>query len=209
MVWCPNLGFGTVDREVLAVCEAAVERLAATGVEVVPVDVVFDEDPIAPWLALWTAARHRTHGHLVGTPDWERLSPSIRPQIEAGAKVTGSDYAVALDQAHLLNWRLDQTLAELAPILLCPTLAGRPPRTDAEGRGMINGEETLAWVQFTPVFNLTRNPAGSVCAGLAGDGLPVGLQVVGRQLDDEGVLAAMATLEDAIGFDQLAPLAGA
>jgi Asp-tRNA(Asn)/Glu-tRNA(Gln) amidotransferase A subunit family amidase len=208
VMWCPNLGFGTVDREVLRVCEAAVEQLAATGTEVVPVDVVFEEDPIGPWLALWAVSRYKTQGHLMGTSDYQRISRSIHPLIERGSKVSGVEYAEALDAAHTLNWRLDQMLAEIAPLLLCPTVAGRPPRLDAEGRGLINGEETMAWVQFTPVFNLTRNPAGSVCAGLAADRLPVGLQVVGRQLDDMGVLAAMTVLEDLLAFDQLPDLPG-
>jgi Asp-tRNA(Asn)/Glu-tRNA(Gln) amidotransferase A subunit family amidase len=208
VVWCPNLGFGTVDREVLDVCERAVSRLADAGTEVIPVDVVFRDDPLGPWLTLWVVARYKAQGHVIGTPDWERLSPSIRPQIELGAKVSGADHARALDAAHALNWELEAVLGEVAPILLCPTVAGRPPRLDApEGRGLLNGEQTQAWVQFTPVFNLTRNPAGSVCAGLAGDGLPVGLQVVGRQLADLDVLRAMAALEDVIGFDRLPEVA--
>jgi Asp-tRNA(Asn)/Glu-tRNA(Gln) amidotransferase A subunit family amidase len=204
VVWCPNLGFGTVDAEVLRVCEAAVAKLADAGTEVIPVDVVFRDDPLGPWLTLWVVARYKAQGHLIGTPDWERLSPSIRPQIEAGAKVSGADVARALDAAHTLNWELCQVLGEIAPIVLSPTVAGRPPRLDEpQGRGLLNGELTQAWVQFTPVFNLTRNPAGSVCAGLAADGLPVGLQVVGRQLADLDVLQAMAALEDVIGFDQV------
>lgn len=201
VVWCPTLGFATVDAEVLRICEAAVRCLEQAGTTVIPVDAVFDRDPIEPWLTMWVAARHKAQGHLLGTADWERLSPSIRPQIERGATTTGTDYARAIDAIHLLNLQLELVLGNVAPLLLCPTVAGRPPRLAADGRGLLNGEQTLAWVQMTPVFNLTRNPAATVCAGLAADGLPVGLQVVGRQLDDLGVLRAAAALEDLIGFD--------
>jgi len=55
-------------------------------------------------------------------------------------------------------------------------------------------------VRFTYGFNLTRSPAGSVCAGLTTDGMPVGLQVVGPQHADAGVLRLMALLEDTIAF---------
>ncbi|MBN2493267.1 MAG: amidase [Deltaproteobacteria bacterium] len=55
------------------------------------------------------------------------------------------------------------------------------------------------YLQFTCPFNLTGQPAASVPAGLFG-GLPVGLQLVGRQGADEQVLAAAADLEQRLGF---------
>jgi aspartyl-tRNA(Asn)/glutamyl-tRNA(Gln) amidotransferase subunit A len=49
---------------------------------------------------------------------------------------------------------------------------------------------------MTQAFNMTRAPAGTTCAGFTHDGLPVGMQVVGRQHDDLGVLRALAALEE-------------
>ena len=56
-------------------------------------------------------------------------------------------------------------------------------------------------MRFTYGINMTRNPAGTVCAGLSKAGTPIGLQVIGRHHAEASVLAAMATLEDVIGFD--------
>jgi Asp-tRNA(Asn)/Glu-tRNA(Gln) amidotransferase A subunit family amidase len=57
---------------------------------------------------------------------------------------------------------------------------------------------------MTQAFNMTRTPAGTTCAGLTHDGLPVGIQVIGRQHDDLGVLRALAALEEVSGMlDQL------
>jgi aspartyl-tRNA(Asn)/glutamyl-tRNA(Gln) amidotransferase subunit A len=56
-----------------------------------------------------------------------------------------------------------------------------------------------AWVDWTPFshpFNLSRNPAASVPCGLA-DGLPVGLQIVGRHDEDALVLRAARAFERA------------
>jgi aspartyl-tRNA(Asn)/glutamyl-tRNA(Gln) amidotransferase subunit A len=50
---------------------------------------------------------------------------------------------------------------------------------------------------FTFPFNLTGQPAASVPAGWTADGLPVGLQIVGRRHADATVLAASAALEAA------------
>lgn len=51
------------------------------------------------------------------------------------------------------------------------------------------------------VFNLTGNPALTVPVALSDDGMPIGVQVVGRLHDDIGVLRLAAQLEAAVGFD--------
>ena len=55
--------------------------------------------------------------------------------------------------------------------------------------------DLVSWVYYTSPFNLTGQPAASVCAGIASDGMPVGLQVVGRALDDFNVMRAAAAYE--------------
>jgi aspartyl-tRNA(Asn)/glutamyl-tRNA(Gln) amidotransferase subunit A len=51
------------------------------------------------------------------------------------------------------------------------------------------------WAEFSYPFNMSWNPASSVPCGFTADGLPVGLQVVGRRFDDLGVLQASAAFE--------------
>ena len=53
----------------------------------------------------------------------------------------------------------------------------------------------MAWTPFSVPFNLTQQPAASVPCGFSKDGLPVGLQIVGRMFDDAGVLAASYAYE--------------
>jgi aspartyl-tRNA(Asn)/glutamyl-tRNA(Gln) amidotransferase subunit A len=57
--------------------------------------------------------------------------------------------------------------------------------------------DQFAWLSFTLPFNLTGSPAISVPAGLTADGRPVGMQIVGRHLDDALVLSAAAAFEEA------------
>ena len=61
------------------------------------------------------------------------------------------------------------------------------------------------WVRFTYPFNMTRSPAGTVCAGFTSSGLPVGLQVIGPQHADVAVLRGLALLEDALALDTIPP----
>jgi aspartyl-tRNA(Asn)/glutamyl-tRNA(Gln) amidotransferase subunit A len=55
----------------------------------------------------------------------------------------------------------------------------------------------LVWAEFSYPFNFSGNPAATVPCGFTRDGLPVGLQIVGRRLDDLGVLQAAAAFEAA------------
>jgi aspartyl-tRNA(Asn)/glutamyl-tRNA(Gln) amidotransferase subunit A len=72
--------------------------------------------------------------------------------------------------------------------------------------GTIDGEHVLDWSRLTQPFNLTRSPAGTVCAGFTSGGLPLGLQVVGPQHADVAVLQAIAVIEDALALDTVAPI---
>lgn len=202
--WAPTLGYAAVDREVLAICEAAVRRLEGLGTEVVDVDPVFDADPAGQWITLAMAGNERALGHLRGTDDWERLDPGHVALIDAfGVRPTGADVLAAFDACHTANLRLVELFHQVS-LLLTPTVAGQvgPPG----GQGTVDGRETQSWVAFTYPFNMTRSPAGTVCAGFTEGGLPVGLQVVGPQHADVAVLRALALLEDTLAIDRLAPL---
>ena len=202
--WSPTLGYATVDSEVLSICESAIKVLEGLGTEIVDVDPVFDEDPGMPWLTLAMASDERTVAHLRGTDDWERLDQGHVSLIEHfGAPTTGAQVMAAIDACHDLNVRLVD-LFHRVPLLITPTLAGQPGPIG--GQGLVNGQEVATWVSFTYPFNMTRSPAGTVCAGFTSSGLPVGLQVVGPQHADVVVLRALALLEDALAIDRVAPV---
>ncbi|MDY7103596.1 MAG: amidase family protein, partial [Actinomycetota bacterium] len=203
VIWSPTMGFATIDREVLAACEAAVAALADAGTDVVELDTVMSADPLEDWLTMWVVARHKAQGLFMDTPEWEQISPSLRPQITAGASVTGSDHARALDACYRYRAELADAMETAdADLVLCPTVAGQAPRLGEEGT--IDGNAEVGWVQLTYGINLTRNPAGTVNAGYTAAGMPIGLQVIGRHLDDAGVLAAMRTLETVVSDDRIA-----
>lgn len=202
-VWSPTLGFANVDPAIATRCEEAVQQLADAGVEVIVMDDIWADDPLMPWYVTWSSLRARAQGHLVDTHYWKKIDPTLRRQIEAGLSTSGLDLIGAVDSIHDLNLQLDRAF-EQAPILITPMCGGQTPEI---GRGgIIDGEETEGWVSFSYGFNLTRNPAGSVRCGFTDDGMPVGLQIVGRQLADVAVIQTMAAFEEIFGTDEVAPV---
>jgi len=203
VAWSPTLGYAEVDAEVRAVCERAVGVLGELGVEVMHVPTVFAEDPLGPWSALVGTYCLRTLGPFRGTKAWDRMDPGLAALVGWAEGLTALDLVRAEDDCHRLNLALVELFHDVR-LLLTPTTAALAPRCGEPG--LIDGREEENWVRFTYPFNLTRSPAGTVLAGFAPGGLPVGLQLVGPQHADLVVLRAMVALEDALGLDAVPPL---
>ena len=205
VMWSATLGYAVVDPEIRAVCEKAIATLEDGGTEVIHVEDVFDADPAVAWLTLSMAGNLRTI--KAADPDGSRradIDPQLLEMMDWVASTAGVGSVLEVqDEAHRLNLRLVE-LFHQAPLLLTPTTAGQTPV--GSGFGTVHGIEDASWVRFTYPFNLTRSPAGSVCAGFTTDGMPVGLQVVGPQHADVAVLRMLAVLEQALAVDTRCPI---
>jgi aspartyl-tRNA(Asn)/glutamyl-tRNA(Gln) amidotransferase subunit A len=126
----------------------------------------------------------------------ERLDPTLVKFIRRGGSITARDYLRA--RARVAEyWEEVRAFSERFDLLLTPTTAVAPFAAGERPPREIDGESVsvLGWMPFTYPFNLTGQPAVSVPAGLTADGLPVGLQIVGRRHADRAVLAAAAAYE--------------
>jgi aspartyl-tRNA(Asn)/glutamyl-tRNA(Gln) amidotransferase subunit A len=56
-------------------------------------------------------------------------------------------------------------------------------------------ERPFEHIGFTVPFNMSEQPAASICAGYDADGMPIGLQIIGHRFDDAGVLRIAAAYE--------------
>ena len=202
VAWSPTLGYATVDPEVRAVTEAAAKRFQGLGCRMDQVDRVFDDpDPI--WAPLF-------YGGIAGRlndslEEWRsRMDPGLVEAIEAGRKMGAMEFVKA-GLARASFFEVVRKFFTQYDLLLTPTLAVASfaagfdqPRERGTGSG-------LAWVAFTYPFNLTGQPAATVPCGFTRDGLPIGLQIIGKRLEDATVLRAAAAYETAAPWAHACP----
>jgi hypothetical protein len=119
--------------------------------------------------------------------------------IEIGKTISAAEYARARNAQHAFaaQWHrfmLDFDLA-LMPAMECPAFAVGRTAPESTGGVSVTGVDD-DWCHFSYAFNLTGQPAISVPMGSV-DGLPVGLQLVGRRWADDTVLYAAAVWQRA------------
>jgi aspartyl-tRNA(Asn)/glutamyl-tRNA(Gln) amidotransferase subunit A len=104
-------------------------------------------------------------------------------------------------------WQHPRALFEKYDLLVTPTLACPPFAIGLDNPTEIAGTPVgaYAWIPFTFPFNLTGQPAASVPVGFTRDGLPIGLQIVGRRFADVDVLRASAAFERARPWAEARP----
>ena len=135
------------------------------------------------------------------------MEPGLVTLIEQGKDRLAIDYARAAIEREEYCGKI-QPFFEKYDLLLTPTLAVPPFEVGSSGPPEIAGVRgALDWMAFTYPFNLTGQPAASVPCGWTDDGLPVGLQIIGRRFDDVTVLRAAAAFERALPWvDRRPPL---
>lgn len=205
--WSADLGFAPVDPEVRELSRAAAEDLCrVAGVELLDLEVTLT-DPVATWLSagalsLWLSIDEHRHW-----PDRaDDLTPVVRADLEASvdrpARTLARGLRRRLQLQHDVARIFEQVDVLLTPTTAVPAFAAEgPPPTEIDGVAV---NEAMS-VPFTMLANLCWNPAISVPAGLNSEGLPVGLQIIGRRHADEVPLRLARLLELARPWPRLAP----
>ena len=205
VAWSPDLGYATVDPEVAALTERAARAFRELGCEVDEVRPDFG-DPCSIFEIISATSEAGDWGTREKLADVRALlDPGRLEHIDLGWEFSGGDLAAAYAARTAFYMKVRAFMQDY-DLLLTPTL----PITafaiglDHPGRGT-SRSEGLCWQAFTYPFNMTGQPAASVPCGLAGNGLPVGLQIVGRWRADATVLAASRAFEELRPWRQLVP----
>jgi aspartyl-tRNA(Asn)/glutamyl-tRNA(Gln) amidotransferase subunit A len=128
----------------------------------------------------------------------EDIEPGLYAIMETALARPPTAYVQAwLDR--LAWWQGPRAFFERYDLLLTPTVACPPFPLGLDHPAEVAGKpvDPYGWIPYTYPFNLTGQPAASVPCGFSREGLPIGLQIVGRRFDDATVLRAAAAFERA------------
>lgn len=195
IAYSPTLGYAAVDRDVESRVDECAHLLAKLGAHVDVVDPGF-RDPTSAFKTLWYAGAANSVS---------KLEPSVRTLLdegllqiaEEGNEINIIDYMRAIDKRIELAEQMVEFHTQW-DLLLTPTL---PITAFPVGQNVPDdwpSDDWISWSPFCHPFNLTQQPAASVPFGFAGNGMPVGVQLVGPKFRDDLVLRAAYSIGQAL-----------
>ena len=202
VAWSPDLGgLCPVEPEVVRICQAAAKKFEEMGCAV---EEAFPDlqDVLEIIEGLRILSSVNNYAHLLGVEEGID-NQFFKHFLNLSAKTPVAQVAAAERKRSALWFRV-QAFFEKYDLLLCPTTS--VPAFPAEqlfppavaGKSIENRIESYL---LTYAFSMVALPAISVPAGWTQNGLPVGMQIIGKRLSDKTVLRAAAT------FERIAPWA--
>ncbi len=207
--YSPTFGGFPVEAAVQRVVESALDGFRDAGLVVEEIEIDFGhphQEITALWreqqavgLAVFAELLAQQGIDLLGKHRAE-LCEDVGTSIEWGRSLSAYRVDVGDQMRTSVFDELERVLGDF-DVLITPTV-GVPPFDNAAdgsttGPSSVNGEPVdplIGWCLTHPL-NFTGHPAASIPAGLTGDGLPVGAQIIGRRFSDATVFAVSAAYE--------------
>jgi Asp-tRNA(Asn)/Glu-tRNA(Gln) amidotransferase A subunit family amidase len=199
-----DLGYYQVEPEVERLVRQAADELRRAGATVDEVPMQWTRAVNDEWFDLWCVFMSGFFGETIETYR-DKMDPAVVSMIERGLAMNATTYK-RVELLRTRMWRDMAVLFENYDALLCPTCAVTAPLvTECDDDYVATGPDgRFIGLDMTCPFNmLPQLPALSLPVGLASNGLPVGLQIVGRRFADESVLSMAAALEARLSVPRL------
>jgi amidase len=205
VAWFKDLGGVPFDPRIRDVVDAHRKTFESLGCTVEQVEPDFAGAELAfRMLRAWNSAN--TYGERLKEHP-EAFKDTLAGEIEEGLRLTGTEVARA-ETAHSQFWRRFQAFLEKYEYFVLPTTQlpafdiNTPYPTEIAG---VKFDNYIDWMKSCWYISATGNPAASVPGGFTSEGLPVGVQIVGRNKEDFGVLQMAHAFEEATGFGKKRP----
>jgi amidase len=205
VAWFKDLGGVPFDPRIRSVVDGHRKTFESFGCIVEQAEPEFAPAEISfRLLRAWNSAntyRVRLQEH----PD--AFKDTLKSEIEEGLRLTAVDIANA-ETAHSQLWRGFQAFLEKYEFFVLPTTqlppfdVNLPYPTEIAG---VKFDKYIDWMKSCWYISAVGNPAASVPAGFTPEGLPVGVQIVGRAGADFSVLQIAHAFEQATGFGKKRP----
>src|SRR6266478_4137836 len=196
---------GVATPETRAAVEQAAKSLGECGFSVEPFRLNGLDRALDLWWFFFGPVIGNLLQHAIAGQE-NQISPMLREYLScanSGNPITLEQFMKACAERDLLRAEILRQMKD-TPILLSPVSTG-----PAFGHGQGNylpGTGYRDSMRFSQWLNLTGFPGASVPVGHSNDGLPIGVQIIGRPFEDELVLAVAEAIEQSRGPWQAPPL---
>jgi aspartyl-tRNA(Asn)/glutamyl-tRNA(Gln) amidotransferase subunit A len=179
--------------EVRAAVEKAARDLASAGAEVELLPPFLTQEMLDGWDHFF---RMRSHLDIAALPPERRakILPFILTWAESAAPLSGEDIGRGYNQIMAMRREtvaatlpFDFVISPTAPMIAFPAEDPSPSNDPLD---------PFSHIGFTLPFSVSEQPAASINCGYSSEGLPIGLQIIGRRFDDVGVLSLARAFED-------------
>jgi amidase len=183
-----------VEPEIDDICRATALSLRDAGahVEEITFDISDGKEPYQAWRGLWMVGQQ-----FANLDQLEEFGVNLKGNVEAGLKVTPLDFAASEQKRMELFARLAKFF-ERYDLLITPQSPVKQFPVEMNFPTLINGKKLnnyTDWIAGSFLITLMSLPGGAVPAGLTGDGLPVGIQIVGPRFEEPLILSAMKIVQ--------------
>jgi aspartyl-tRNA(Asn)/glutamyl-tRNA(Gln) amidotransferase subunit A len=191
--------FGKMAANVRSVYEGAVTALRDAGYALSEISLPgFELAPFVIALIAYSEVGAQHRDRIRSEP--EAFHPDIRRLIRFGQLLTAGEYADAVRAQFVIRERYRAVVDEFDGVVT-PTMPTTAPRRGEDP--FVPGDDPLSalftFMRFTCLFNITGHPSITLHAGLADDGLPVGIQLIGTHGRDLDLLELARGVEDTLG----------
>jgi amidase len=183
-----------VEPEIDELCRKTAMSLrdAGAAVEEIAFDISDGKEPYQAWRGLWMVGQQFSNLDRL-----EEFGVNLKGNVKAGLKVTPLDFAASEQKRAQLFQRFAKFF-EQYDLLITPQSPVKQFPVEMNFPNLINGKKLdnyTDWIAGSFLITLMSLPGGSVPAGKTGDGLPVGIQIVGPRFEEPLILSVMKIVQ--------------
>jgi aspartyl-tRNA(Asn)/glutamyl-tRNA(Gln) amidotransferase subunit A len=200
-----NYFFDGIEAGVEAAVRAAIEHLAKQGATVVPLTLPMADLYASVEFGLVLPEASAYHQEMLRARA-DLYEPDVRIMLQAGELIAATDYIKALRVRELIK-RAWAEMYRGIDVLLAPTVPAIAAKVGQESFRWSNGAEepvTPAYVRTSCPANITGLPSITLPCGFV-EGMPVGMQIMGRPYDERTILRVAQTYEASTDWHKRAP----